>query len=295
MHSSHDNPPRGIALMLAAVAVFAAMDAGMKMLTRTYPPFEVSCLRGLASVPFMLLGVAWRRQWSRLRPLRWRVHGVRAALAVATLSLFVLSLRTLLLSEAYALFLCAPLIVTALSALLLREHVGWHRWSAILIGLCGVLVMLHPSPAHLISAGAAAALASACCYALGALTIRALAREESTLSIAFSFVLAVGLVNGLIAAPHWIPLRPAHWPQILTIGASGALGQLLLVQAFRSASPALIAPFEYTALLWGLGLDWLLWHALPDARTLAGALVVASAGLYVIYREHRRMAVQRAA
>jgi drug/metabolite transporter (DMT)-like permease len=276
--------------MLAAVAVFSAMDASMKVLTHSYPPLEVSCLRGLSSVPVILLGVAWRGAWRQLRPIRWRAHVIRAALAVATLSLFVLSLRTLLLSETYALFLCEPLIVTALSALLLREHVGWHRWGAILIGFGGVVIMLHPNPEHFISAGAAAALSSALCYALGALTIRVLAREESTLSVAFSCVLAVGLVNGLLAAPHWIPLRMTHWPWIAAVGVSGAIAQLLLVQAFRSASPMVIAPFEYTALLWGLVLDWLLWHTLPGSRTLTGALLVTSTGLYVIYREHRRPA-----
>lgn len=282
-----DDPRRGIALMLTAVAVFAAMDAGMKSLTGSYPALEVGSLRGMASVPVILLGVAWRGNWRQLRPVRWSAHVARAGLAVATLTLFVVSLRTLLLSEAYALFLCAPLMVTALSAVLLRERVGRHRWSAIAIGLAGVLIMLHPTPAHLITVGAAAALCSALCYAIGALTIRSLARDESALSVAFSFVLAVGLANGLLALPHWVPIQARHWPLIGIVGVSGAVGQLLLVMAFRAASPVIIAPFEYTALLWGLMLDWALWHTFPEGWTLAGALLVTATGLYVIYREHR--------
>lgn len=276
--------------MLAAVAVFSVMDASLKRLTLVYPPVEVACLRGLASIPVMLLVVGWLGEWRRLLPLRWTVHALRAVLAVGMLSLFVYSLRTLLLTEAYAIFLCAPLVVTALSALLLREPVGWHRWFAILVGLCGVVIMLNPSLAHIASVGAMAALGAAFCYAGGAIMIRTLAREESTLSIAFSFVVAVALANGVLALPHWMALQPAHWGWVAVIGVSGALGQMLMIQAFRSASPVVIAPFEYTALLWGLALDWLLWHRLPDQRTLIGGLVVTVSGLYVIYREHLRAA-----
>jgi drug/metabolite transporter (DMT)-like permease len=279
---------RGIPLMLAAVAVFALMDASLKQLAAVYPPAEVSCLRGLASIPVMLLAVGWRREWHRLRPVRWSAHLLRGVLAVGMLSLFVLSLQTLPLTETYAIFLCAPLVVTALSALLLHERVGGHRWLAIAGGLLGVMIMLRPSPSHFVSVGAAAALGSALCYALGAIMIRTLARSESTLSIALSFMIAVGLVNGAAALSTWVPLRPVHWPWVGIIGITGAVGQLLLIQAFRAASPSVVAPFEYTALLWGLLLDWLFWRSLPDAPTWIGGACVTVSGLYLIYHEHLR-------
>jgi len=282
---------RGIPLMLTAVAVFSLMDASLKQLTGTYPPWQVSCIRGLASIPVMLLAVGWRGEWRRLLPARWWPHLARGVLAVGMLSLFVYSLQTLPLTETYAIFLCAPLIVTALSALLLHEHVDWHRWLAVVLGLLGVLIMLRPSASHFVSVGAAAALGSALCYSLSAITIRTLARGESTLSVAFSFVVTVGLVNGAIAWPHWVPVQPTHWPWILIIGITGALGQMLIIQAFRAASPARVAPFEYTALLWGLMFDWVLWRTLPDQRTLIGGAIVTASGLYVIYREHFRNAV----
>jgi drug/metabolite transporter (DMT)-like permease len=281
---------RGIRLMLTAVAVFALMDASLKRLTAAYPAAEVSCIRGLASIPVMLLAVGWRNEWRRLRPVRWSAHLLRGLLAVGMLSLFVYSLQSLPLTEAYAIFLCAPLVVTALSALLLRDRVGWHRWLAIFVGLLGVMIMLRPSPSHLVSLGAAAAFGSALCYALGAIMLRTLARSESTLSIALSFMVAVGLANGIVALPGWVALQPSHWPWIGIVGISGALGQLLLIQAFRAASPVVIAPFEYTALLWGMLLDWLLWRTLPDERTLIGGAFVTLSGLYVIYREHLRSA-----
>jgi len=275
--------------MLAAVAVFSIMDASMKQLTLAYPPLQVSCLRGLASIPFMLAAVAWRGDWRQLVPMRWAAHVVRGALAVGMLSLFVYSLKSLALTESYAIFLCAPLIVTALSALLLHESVDRHRWLAIAVGLCGVMTMLRPSAAHLVSLGAAAALGSAVCYSLGVVMIRTLARTESTLSIALSFMVAVALANGVAALPDWLPLQSRHWPWIATVGITGALGQLLMIEAFRAAPASVITPFEYTALLFGLLLDWLLWRTLPDARTLLGGAVVTASGLYVILREHRRL------
>jgi drug/metabolite transporter (DMT)-like permease len=277
--------------MLTAVAVFSVMDASLKQLTGAYPPSQVSCIRGLASIPVLLLAVGWRGEWRRLLPTRWSAHVARGALAVGMLSLFVYALQTLPLAETYAIFLCAPLIVTALSALLLHEHVDSQRWLAVVIGLLGVLIMLRPSASHIVSLGAVAALGSALCYSLSAVTIRTLARGESTLSIAFSFVVAVGFVNAAIALPHWVPVQPRHWPWILVIGVTGALAQMLLIRAFRVASPARVAPFEYTALLWGLLFDWVLWRTLPDQRTVIGGAIVTASGLYVIYREHLRSAV----
>jgi drug/metabolite transporter (DMT)-like permease len=279
---------RGIPLMLAAVAIFSIMDASMKQLTRAYPPLQVGCLRGLASIPFMLAVVAWRGDWRQLMPVRWSAHAIRGVLGVGMLTLFVYSLQTLPLTEAYAIFLCAPLIVTALSALLLHERVGWHRWLAVIVGLLGVMTMLRPTPAHVVSFGAAAALGSALCYSLSALMIRTVVRDESTLSIAFSFVVAVGIASGAASLPHWVPLQPTHWPWIATIGVTGALGQLLIIQAFRSAPPSVVAPLEYTALLCGLALDWLLFRTLPDQRTWIGGAIVTASGLYIIYREHLR-------
>jgi drug/metabolite transporter (DMT)-like permease len=281
---------RGIRLMLAAVAIFSVMDASMKQLTRTYPAAQVSCLRGLASIPVMLAAVVWLRDWRQLWPVRWPAHLLRAGLAVSMLSLFVYSLKSLALTQAYAIYLCAPLIVTALSALLLREPVGWHRWLAITIGLGGVLTMLRPNAAHFVALGALAALGSALSYAFGVIMLRTLARTESTLSVAFAFVLAVALANGAVALPHWLPLQGRDWPWIAAVGISGAGGQLLLIEAFRSAPASVIAPFEYTALLWGVALDWVLWGLLPDQRILLGGAVVTASGLYVIYREHYRAA-----
>jgi len=270
--------------MLAAVAAFAVMDAVMKQLTQTYPPLQVSCLRGLASVPFFLLGIAITRQWRGLWPVRWPEHLVRGVLAILMLWSFIYAVSKLPLSAAYGIFLCAPLLITALSALVLHERVGFHRWLAIACGLIGVVIILNPDRKDMITLAGLAAFGSAFCYSVAALLIKRLTRTDSTLSIGLSFMVIVAVGTGIAALPKWVPLLQAHWPLILALGAAGAIGQYLVIYAFRCAPASVVAPFDYTALLWGISLDWILWSVIPSARMLSGASIVIASGLYLIYR-----------
>lgn len=272
--------------MLAAVGAFAVMDATMKELTQSYPPLQVSCLRGLTSIPFFLVGVAAIGEWRTLIPVRWRDHLVRGVLAIAMLWTFVYAVSSLALGTAYGIFLCSPLLITALSAFVLGDHVGKHRWVAVGCGMIGVFVILRPTGDGLVTLAGFAAFASALCYAISAVMIRRLARTDSTLSIGMSFMVMVSVGTGIAAWPHWVPIVGDHWPLLLLMGFTGALGQYLIIHAFRCAPPAVVAPFEYTALLWGIALDWILWSTVPSTRVLTGAGVVIVSGLYVIYREH---------
>lgn len=272
--------------MLSAVGCFSVMDAVMKQLTHEYPPLQVCCLRGLASIPFFLLGVAVVGQWRSLVPVRWLDHLVRGLLAIGMLWTFVFAVSSLPLGTAYGIFLSAPLLITALSALVLRDHVGKHRWLAVGCGMVGVLIILRPTGHGLATTAGFAAFASALCYAISAVMIRRLARTDSTLSIGMSFVVIVSIGTGIAGYSQWVPVQGEHWPLLLVLGLSGAVAQYLIIYAFRRASPAVIAPFEYTALIWGSALDWVLWATVPSARVLAGASVVIASGLYIIYREH---------
>ncbi len=277
----------GILAMLAAAAAFAVMDAAMKHLVQTYPPLQVASLRGLTSIPFFLLATAFTGRWRALVPVNWMGHLARGALGIIMLLAFIYAVRELSLGTAYGIFLCAPLLLTALSALVLREQVGLHRWFAVACGLIGVIVILNPEGRSMVTLAGLMAFGAALCYAVAALMIRRLARTESTLSIGFSYMLIIAVGTGAAALPGWVPLLGEHWPWIAVLGVSGAVGQYLIVHAFRCAPASVIAPFEYSALLWGITLDWIVWSAIPGARMLAGAGVVIVSGLYVIYREHR--------
>jgi drug/metabolite transporter (DMT)-like permease len=192
------------------------------------------------------------------------------------------------LADAYAIFFVAPLIVTALAVPLLKEHVGWRRWSAIAVGLSGVLWMLKPGETALNLYGAIGALASAVAYALASISVRVMTRTESTTSLVFWFLVLLTLFTSLLAIPDWVPIRDEHWPWLALLGVFGALGQHFITEAFRHARASVVAPFEYTAMLWAVAIDWIFWSAWPATRIWYGSTLIIACGLYLIWRERQQ-------
>ena len=276
---------RGILSMLAAVAFFSFMDAQLKLLAAHYPPLQVSFLRGATSLPFVLLPILLRGRLARLRPVNVRLHLLRGVLSVVMLGSFVYAVRESSLATTYSIFMCAPLVVAALSAQMLGERVTRLQWTAIGVGLAGVLLMLRPEGAQWISVGSAAAVMAALCYSLAVITLRVLARTDTTESMVFSFTFLLAVGAGLLSIPGWTPVLWAHWPLLAGIGLLGSLGQHFITEAFRNAPASVVTPFEYTALLWGVLLDLVVWGVLPGAVTLAGGAIVIGAGLFLIRRE----------
>lgn len=277
-----------VVAMLAAVGFFSLMDAGMKGLSGDYPPLQVAALRGAASLPLLL---AWALLTVGLRPLlrvRWPLHLLRGAIGIGMLAAFVYALQTMPLSGAYAIFFVAPLLITALSVPLLGERVGPRRWAAIAVGLVGVMVALRPSGEGMASLAGLAVLLAALGYAISAITVRLLARTDSTQAMVVWLMALVAVGAGVLAWPAWVPIARADLWIVGAIGLTGALGQVAVTEAFRQGEASLVAPFEYTALAWGLGLDLALWGVLPDAATWLGAGIVVASGLYMLHRERVR-------
>ena len=283
---------RAVAMMLLAVATFSLMDAGLKQLSTHYPAFQVAALRGAASLPFVLV---WALSTGGVRPLlrvRWPLHLLRGAMGVAMMASFVYALRTLPLSTAYSIFFVAPLLVTALSVPILGERVGPRRWTAIAIGLIGTLVLLRPTGEGLVSIASLAVLLAAAMYAVSAISVRVLARTDSTQSMMVWLMALMALGAGLLAWPGWTPVAGADLWLILGIGVAGGIGQYAVTEAFRVGEVSLIAPLEYTALVWGVLLDLTLWGVLPDGVTWVGAAIIVASGLYLLRRE--RVQAERA-
>jgi len=228
-----------------------------------------------------------------LVPRRWRMHLLRGLLSVVVIGGFIYAVRVLSLASAYAIFMSAPLIVAALSVPLLKERIHWQHWLAILVGLAGVLVMLHPTTGGLASLGAVAALVGAVAYALSAIAVRVLTRTDTTVSVVFWTVGLMTVFTATLAAPAWAPIERTHWQWLLLLGALAAVGQYLLTEAFRSAPPFVVAPFEYSALLWGVAIDRVVWHVLPSARVCLGGGVVIASGLYLMWRERTPVPAQQ--
>lgn len=273
--------------MLIGVFTFSLMDAGLKGLSTRYPAIEVTTLRAAASLPFLLAWIAWTRAWNRLRVANAALYLVRVALGILMLVTFVYSVSVQPLSDSYAVFMSAPLMVAALSRVLLAERVPARRWLVIGVGLVGVLIALKPRGAGLVSAGGLAAAASAVCYALSVLAIRVLGRTDSNQAMVLWYVLALALSSAGLAARGWQPVTAGDWPLIAFVGITGAFGQFLLTAAFRLASPSTVAPFEYTALIWGLALDFAVFGLVPLPRVLVGGTIVIAAGVFLIWDEHR--------
>jgi drug/metabolite transporter (DMT)-like permease len=279
---------RGILSMLVAVAFFSLMDAQLKLLAAHYPPLQVSFLRGATSLPFVLLPILLRGRLARLRPVNVRLHLLRGALSVVMLGSFVYAVRESSLATTYSIFMCAPLVVAALSARMLGERVTRLQWTAIGVGLAGVLLMLRPDGAQWISVGSVAAVVAALCYSLAVITLRVLSRTDTTESMVFSFTFLLAVGAGLLSIPGWTLVLWAHWPLLAGVGLLGSLGQHFITEAFRNAPASVVTPFEYTALLWGVLLDLVVWGVLPGAITLVGGAIVIGAGLYLIRRERQR-------
>jgi drug/metabolite transporter (DMT)-like permease len=276
---------RGIAAMISAVALFSAMDALMKLLVERYPPIQVTTLRGLASLPFLLFPFFIHRRWHRLETRCWHWHVARGAIGVVMLASFIFAVKQLSLADTYSIFMCAPLLIAALSVPLLRERVAAGQWAAIGVGLAGVIVMLRPSGAGWTTLGGLAAVLSAVCYAASAIALRVMSRSETNESLVFYFTLVLTIGAGMLALPRWQAMLVADLPLIVGVGFLGATAQYLITEAFRRAPASVVAPFEYTALLWGVLLDLVVWNVLPGVITLAGGAVVIGAGLYLIARE----------
>jgi len=279
---------RGILAMVIAVGAYSVMDAALKTISHHYPALQVASMRGLVALPLVALYVVWRKQVPSLRKVRWPLHLLRMGVGVAMMSLFVTALRSLGLAEAYTLFFIAPLLITVLSIPVLQERVRPRHWWALAGGLCGVLVALRPNQGAFLSLGALAVLGSAVCYAVSSITGRVLSRTDSTEALVFWGTSGLAVGAGVLAWPQWVMVLPSDAPMLAVIAISGFVGQLAITEAFRHGQAAVVAPFEYTALAWGVALDGLLWHTAPDQNTLLGGAIVMACGLWVVCQERTK-------
>ena len=276
--------------MLAAVALLAAMDAGLKLLSPHYPPLQVASMRGLAALPLVLAWVVATVGVRSLLRVHWPLHLLRGALGVAFMAGFIHGLRTLPMSTAYTIAFVAPLLVTALAVPLLGERVGPRRWTAIAVGLAGVLVVLRPTATGVFTMAGVSVLLASVAYSAAVITVRLLAQRDSAQSLVFWFLAMIAAGAGLLAWPSWVPLHGGHVWILAAVGVFGTLGQVALTHAFRLGEASLVAPLEYSALLWVVLLDLAIWQVLPDGTTWIGAAIIVASGLYLLRRERVRNA-----
>ncbi|MEW6694954.1 MAG: DMT family transporter [Pseudomonadota bacterium] len=282
---------RSIAAMLVAVAFFALMDTVLKHLAGHYPPAQVASLRGWVALPLVMGYLTVRRAWGRVWRVRWPLHALRGVLAVVMLTAFAYGVAALPLANAYTLFFIAPLLITLLAIPILGERVRRAHLAAIAAGLVGVVIALRPTPDAFLGWAGLAVLLAAGCYAASAVLGRLACRTDAPESLVWWSMVALALGAGALAAPQWRPVAADHAPWLVALAITGFVAQLAITEAFRHGQASAVAPFEYTALAWGVGLDAAIWGVWPDAPTLLGASVVIGAGLYLI--RHERLHARR--
>ena len=255
----------GIAGILIGMFAMSIMDALAKWLGEGYPIAELAFFRYVFALPPALF-ILWQQRGGRASlALRWKTgHVLRAIFALGATYTFFLGLRYLPLAEAISIAFSTPLLVTALSVPILGERVGPRRWAAVVVGFLGVLVMTRPG-AEAFRPEALYILAAALCYALTMLVTRRLARSDTTPAIMLSNI-CISIPLCALALPFgWRTPGATDFLLLALLGLVGGIGMYFMTQAYRFAPAAVIAPFDYTALLWGTLLGWLVWQELPGA------------------------------
>ncbi len=288
MSALKQNRMLGIALRIGAATCFGCMAALIKLgAARGVSLPELGFYRFAFGLPPLLLWMAWSGSFGAWRTTRPLAHLGRGAIGLSTMLLAFAAVTLLPLAESATIGFVAPLFSVILSALLLSEPVGRHRWSAVVVGFIGVLIVMQPGGSQIPPLGLAIALTAALGVAGVTITIRTLGRTESTPTIVLWFTLFSMTATGALM-PVFAEYHDARtWAILLGLGLFGGMGQLFLTSALRFAPVSVVVPFDYTQLLWAVLLGWWLWDTHPPATTWAGAAVIVASGLYTIYREHK--------
>ena len=293
----------GIASIIGATTIFTIQDTTIKWLSGGYPLHEIVFVRACIAAAFMLVLIKLEGGLRLLRTAHPKLHLARGLLVVTANSCYFAALAVMPLADAMALFFVAPLFITALSTIFLREQVGLRRWCAVIVGMVGIIVMLRPGE-ETFRLVALLPIVSAMCYASMQIITRRLGVTDRASTMAFyvhatffaaGALMFLGVGDGRFAtgdnASVQFLLRPWVMPGtrdmaiLLVVGTLSAVGAYLMTQAYQVTEVTVVAPFEYTALplamLWGL----IVFGDLPDGQALLGMGLIVGSGLFVFYRE----------
>jgi len=279
-------PLGGILLMLTAMALLPIYNGTAKYLSAEYPVAQVVWARYFFHLAVLLPLVLWRYGPRALVPARFRLQLFRGTLLVADSFLFFGALALIPLADTLALTFVAPLMLTALSALVLGERVGVRRWSAVAIGFAGTLIIVRPGFAAF-EPGAVLALGAGVAYAIYQLLTRKLAGSAPPL-VTLGYTALVGTLVMTAALPaYWVTPSPTDLALMVGMGATAAVAHFLIISAFERAQASLLAPFNYCEMIGAVAIGYLVFGDFPDSWTWLGVLVLIGSGVYISLRERR--------
>ena len=278
-----DRAALGISITILGGLCFAIQDAGIKWLSAEMAVLQVLFLRSLFGLVFLGASTTLSGESISLKVHRPWLLVLRSGINILSWILFFTSLQYLPLATAVALFFSFPLFLAIVSVPMLGESVGLRRVLAIVVGFVGVLLITNPTGGF--SMPALMMLGAALGWAIVASLTRILGERENTTTILFYTLLGFAV---LLALPqYWLWRSPVFEEYLLIFGIAffGVIAQFTVTKAYAIASPSLIAPFEYTALIWSAMLGYLIWNDVPDAFAISGALLIIGSGIYIIHRE----------
>ena len=278
-------PIIGVALMLGAMAVLPGIDGIAKILGQEgIPILQVVWARlalgALMTLPFALRIAGPAALW----PDRPWYHSIRAAFLVAATFCFFLSLKWLPIADALAIFFVQPLIVTILSALILRETVGPRRWIAVAVGFVGTLIIIRPGIAE-VNPGSWLALAAGANLACYFVMTRAISGQAHAMVTTFQTNLLGGAILTALIWTVWVWPSPEQWLMLVALAFIATFGHLLIVKAYDHAEASLLAPLAYTEMITSVALGWMFFGDFPDAYTFLGVAILISCAIYISMRE----------
>lgn len=277
-----------IAFRLLSVVAFATMGALIKLAEgRGAGLVELLFMRQAGSLPVVVGFVTLTGGLGSLRTQRIGAHVLRTAVGLTSMSFMFATLMLLPLAEATILQFTVPIFATILGALFLAEKTGVHRWSAVIAGFVGVVIVAQPGSGHIPLVGAATGLTAALLSACVSLLIRRLGATEPPATTVFYFALLSLVPLAPILAFTAQPHPAATWALMLAVGLVGGVGQLAMTTSLKLAPVSVVVPMDYSGLLWATLFGYVAFDALPGLSTWAGAPLIIGSGLYIVWREHR--------
>ncbi|MDJ0825218.1 MAG: DMT family transporter [Rhodobacter sp.] len=276
----------GVLCALAAFALFSSHDVIVKSLGGTYAPFQIVFFSVLFGFPLATLMLMRDPTSGHLRPVHPWWTALRTGATVVTASSGFYAFSTLPLTQVYAILFAAPLLITVLSIPVLGERVGLHRWAAVAVGLAGVLVVLRPGVVPL-GLGHAAAIVAAVGAAVASVIVRKIGRDERSVVMLLYPMVANFVAMGAVLPFVYRPLPAADLGALAVMSALAFAAMLLLIAAYRRADAAIVAPMQYSQILWATVFGAVVFGETPDRHTALGAAIVILSGVYIVIREGR--------
>jgi len=276
----------GAALMTCCVLAYVLNDAVMKLLFTDIDFFQAIFLRGLVSLPpLLILALITKTLMQKYSTKNQRLMIIRILAEIGTTVTFLTALKYMPLANVTAILQSLPLAITMAAAIFLGEPVGWRRWSAICIGFAGVLIIIRPGLAGF-SSYSLLALAAVILLTVREISTRKLDSKIPTVTVALSTTVGTTAFAALmLIGNEWAEINLVSWSLIIAAAAAVTVATLLSVVAMRTGDIGFVSPFRYTSLIGAIGLGILLFGEWPDGITLLGALIIAFAGIYSLYRE----------